>query len=114
MNYLPSGSYNNSSCITLDNLSSGYIRVYEQTPTSNSNINYVDYFVNYNYLSRSGTQSFGNWTTNVNCVDKTQFTDDFYYRIDFTNILIMFTIMVFFIIFIPFKIFTKLFKRGGI
>lgn len=112
MNYLP--SFENNNCITLDNLNNGYIRVYQRTPQTNSTISYTDYFVNYNYMSRTGSQTFGSYSANVNCVSHDQFTTDYYYRLDFPNILIMFIIMAIFIIYIPFKIWSKLFKRGAL
>lgn len=40
------------------------------------------------------------------------FTDNYYYRIDFPDILLMFLIMSIFIIYIPLKIFSKIFRKG--
>lgn len=112
MNYIPRFEQNN--CITLDNLNNGYIRVYDRTPTINSTVNYTDYFIHDNYLERTGTQQFGQYFNTPNCVSHNQFTTDFYYRIDFPNILIMLLIMSIFIIYIPLKIFSKLFKKGSL
>lgn len=112
MNYLP--EFNNNSCIVVDNLNNGYIRVYQRTPTYNSTVAYTDYFIHDNYIARTGQQTFGNINVNVNCVSHDQFTTDYYYRIDFPDILVMFLIMSIFIFYIPIKVFSKLFKRGAL
>lgn len=44
----------------------------------------------------------------------TSFTDNFYYRIDFASILLMFLIMSIFIIYLPLKVFSKIFRKGVI
>lgn len=52
-------------------------------------------------------------STNIsNYVDSSHFTDNYYYRVDFVNILLMFTIMSIFIIYIPIKIVSKIFRKG--
>lgn len=107
--YIP--SYSTNSCVTIDNINSGFIRVYDRYPTINSNVNYTDYFVNYNYMSRSGTQSFGNYNVNVNCISHDRLSTDFYYRNDFDSILIIFLIILIIGFGIPFKIITRFFKR---
>lgn len=112
MNYLP--SFDNNSCIVVDNLYSGYIRVYDGTPALNSTRNYTDYFIRDNYISRTGSTTWGNYSTLPTCVSHDQFTTDYYYRIDFPSILIMFFIMSIFIFYIPIKIWSKLFKRGSL
>lgn len=49
--------------------------------------------------------------TNDNLLDYTIFSSDFYYRNDFVNILIIFFILAFFIIWCPIKIVLRFFKR---
>lgn len=44
-------------------------------------------------------------------LDYTNFISDFYYRTDFANILIIFFILTFFIIWCPIKIILRFFKR---
>lgn len=107
--YLPSLNTNN--CVVVDNLNSGYIRVYETTPTANSTINYIDYFVDKDYITRVGSQSFGNYSYTVNCQPHDNFTTDFYYRTDFDRILTMFLILSIFGLYIPIKIILRLFRR---
>ncbi len=109
MTYLPKIEENN--CIIVDYLNNGYIRVYDRTPTANSTINYIDYFIDKDYIARTGTQSFGNYNYSVNCQSHENFTTDFYYRVDIDKILIIFLIMCIFIILIPLKVVSRFFRR---
>lgn len=109
MTYLP--KIEDDNCIIVDNLNSGYIRVYDTTPTANSNINYIDYFINSDYITRTGTQSFGNYSYTVNCQSHDNYTTDFYYRIDIDKILVIFLIMAIFIVLVPLKIVARFFRR---
>jgi len=89
------------------------IRAYEEMPTNNKNINYRDYYINASYIYKDGTQQFSTYTTLPVCLSSNEITTDFYYRNDLADILIIFTIICIFGIYIPLKIFSKLFKRGG-
>ncbi len=90
------------------------IRAYETIPRNNTNINYRDYYINSDYIYRDGTQSFSQYTTLPVCLSSNVVTDDFYYRLDFDKILLIFTIIVIFGILIPLKIFSRIFKRGAL
>jgi len=107
--YVP--SFESNSCVTIDYLNSGYIRVYERTPQINSTISYTDYFVNNHYFSRTGVQSFGNYYTSVNCVDNSRVTSNYYYRSDLDSILVCFLIILIIGFYFPFKIICRMFKR---
>ena len=107
--YVP--SYTETSCATIDYINSGYIRVYDTTPQPNTTINYTDYFVTNHYFSRTGSQSFGNYYTGVNCISNSRLTSDFYYRSDLDSILICFLIILIIGFLIPFKIVSRMFKR---
>lgn len=92
--------------------SSDVIRAYEQVPTSNTTINYRDYYINSNYIYKDGSQTFGNYYSNLPvCLDNTNITTSYYYRNDFDSILIIFLIMCIFCFYIPLKIFVRLFRR---
>lgn len=90
------------------------LRAYKQIPHTNSTIEYRDYYFNANYMYRDGSQSFSQYATLPVCLSSNEITTDFYYRNDLSDILIIFTILSLFGIFIPIKIFSKLFKRGGL
>lgn len=92
--------------------SEGVIRAYERIPTTNSTINYRDYYINSNYIYRDGQQTFNNYNTNLPvCLNNSVLTNEVYYRNDFDSILIIFLIMSIFIFYIPIKIFKRLFRR---
>lgn len=97
--YIPS-DYLDSPCIIQNN---GYMRAY----TNNSLTNYVDIYYDNNYALKEGYSYNG---YNGVCDTINTYTDDFYYRVDFDSILIGFSILSFFIIFLPLKLFSKLFN----
>ena len=72
------------------------IRVYEEVPVVNATIDYVDYFINSHYITRSGSTSFGQWSTiQYNCIDYNNFSTNAIYRNDFPSIMIMAFIFIF-------------------
>ena len=90
------------------------IRAYEEIPQNNTTITYRDYYYNSNYLYNDGEQSFSNYTTLPVCLSSEMVTDNFYYRNDFADILIIFIIMVggaWFLISKLIKTFFRGFKR---
>lgn len=89
------------------------IRGYDRRPQTNTTYNYRDYYINSNYIYKDGYGSWSQYATLPICLNSNIITNDFYYRNDFPDILIMFTIMSLFIIYIPLKIVSKLFKKGG-
>lgn len=69
-------------------------------------------FVNYNYIRSQEYSCTYNQPALLDYhIDYTNFTSDFYYRTDFSNILIIFFILTFFIIWCPIKIILRFFKR---
>lgn len=110
MVYVPDNT--NYKCFVIQ--SEQTIRAYKENPRNNANIDYRDYYFNANYLYRDGTQSFGQYTTLPVCLPSNEITTDFYYRNDLAQILTIFLIIVIFGILLPIKIFSKLFKRGGL
>lgn len=91
------------------------IRAYYTQPQVDSSSDYIDFYINNHYLEKSGTQSWGQWSNYLPvCLPSNSITNDFYYRNDFADILIIFTIMCLFGLYLPLKIFSKLFKKGGV
>lgn len=91
MIYVP--DLENYKCFVVQNNES--IRAYKQVPYNNSTIIYRDYYVNSHYMYKDGTQSFGNYGTNLPvCMPSNELTDAFYYRNDMDSILIIFIIIV--------------------
>lgn len=93
--------------------SEGVLRGYEETPKNNTTVNYRDFYINSNYIYKDSSQSFSSYTNLPVCLSSNVITTDVYYRNDFDSILIIFLIMSIFCFYIPLKIFSKLFKRGG-
>lgn len=110
MTYLPKIEPQN--CIVVDNLNQGYIRVYDRTPYANSTIRYTDYFIDKDYITRTGDQSFGNYSYSTNCQPHSEFTTDYWYRVDFPSIITTFVFLSLFIFCLPYRIFMRFFKRG--
>lgn len=92
--------------------SSDTIRAYDRAPRNNTDYNYRDYYINSSYIYRDGSGSWGSYSSLPICLDSDVITNDFYYRLDMPNILLMFLIINIFGIFIPIKIFSKIFKKG--
>lgn len=98
--YLPS-EYVNSPCKVINN---GYIRAY----TNSSLTDYVDIYLNQDYMLKQGTYSYG---YSGQCDTINTYTDNFYYRTDFPDILLMFSIFVLFGIYLPFRIIRRFYKK---
>lgn len=98
--YLPT-EYVNSSCKVINN---GYIRAF----TNSSLTNYVDIYINQDYMVKEGTYSYG---YSGECDSLNIYTDNFYYRTDFPDILFMFLVFVLFGIYLPFKIIRRFYKK---
>lgn len=94
--------------------SEGVIRGYDTYPRNNASYNYRDYYINSSYIYRDGNGSWSQYTTLPTCLSDSVITNDFYYRQDLPNILVMFLIINVFGIYLPIKIFSKLFRKGGL
>lgn len=102
MIYVPDTTY---SCYVVRN--EEVIRAYSKNPQHNITTSYRDYYFNSNYLYQDGEQTFNQYSTLPVCLSNDLITNDFYYRNDFPDILIMFFIITFFVIFVPYKIFSR-------
>lgn len=91
--------------------SEGVIRGYEEVPQINRTINYRDYYINSDYIYRDGIQSFSQYSTPPTCLASSVITNDYWYRVDLTNILINFTVIFIFGLYFPWRIFKSLFGR---
>lgn len=108
--YLPIDDINEFACYSV--LDKDTIRAYRTQPQIESSSEYVDFYINSHYLEKTGTQSWGQWSSNLPiCTSKDSFTNNYYYRNDFSSSLFIFTIFAIFGIMIPIKIFVRLFRR---
>lgn len=105
--YVP--NYTNNSCVHI--LDKDTIRVYEITPTNDSYIAYVDYYINSHYLSVENLQYFDTNDNIPTCENISNITNEFYYRNDLIDILCCFIIICIFAIYMPYKIISRAFGR---
>lgn len=91
--------------------SEGVIRGYNKIPTNNTNYNYRDYYIRSDYIYRDGTGTWGINTTLPVCLSSDTITNEYWYRIDITNVLINVFVIVFMCFFPAFKIFKSLWGR---
>lgn len=106
--YIPNDSTYNK-CYVVQN--EEVIRAYDRTPSNNVSYNYRDYYIKSDYIYKDGSGSWSQYTTLPTCLSSSVITNDFYYRQDITQILVIFSIFVIFTIYFPIKLFMRLF--GG-
>lgn len=106
--YVPEDNIYNK-CYVIQN--EEVIRGYEEIPQNNRTINYRDYYIKSDYIYRDGYQTFSQYTTLPICLSSDILTNDFWYRLDITNVLINVLIISIFGFYLPFKIFKSLFGR---
>lgn len=107
MIYVP--NVNDYQCIYIRDTNT--IRAYKQIPQNNFTVDYVDYYINSQYLYNYGEQTFSQYTTLPTCLDSSVLTNNIYYRNDFADICVVFCVLFFFIVIIPFKILFRFFRR---
>ena len=108
MIYMPNDNTYNK-CYVVQ--SEGVIRGYDTIPNYNTTYNYRDYYIKSNYIYRDGTGQWNQYSTLPICLDNNTITNNFYYRNDFSSICIIFMTIFFFVFFIPFKLFSRFFRR---
>lgn len=106
--YLPSSTIYNK-CYVVQN--ENVIRAYDTIPSNGANYNYRDYYINSNYIYKDGTGQWSQYTTLPICLNNDIISNDYYYRNDFPDILFIFLVFSIFIVYIPFKIFSRAFGR---
>lgn len=109
MIYVPNYKPNLYPCVVVQ--SNGVLRAYRQLPSNNRTVNYVDFYTTSDYMHKEGTQNFGSVSTLPACIVSTNLTDLVYYRVDFVNVLIMFSILAIFLFYLPSKLIMRLFIR---
>lgn len=106
--YVPSDTTYNK-CYVIQN--ENVIRGYDRTPQQNTNYNYRDYYYNSDYYYRDGNGTWSQYTTLPTCLSNDVITNDYWYRLDLTNILFIFCVLFLFIIYFPFRVFRRMFGR---
>lgn len=96
--YLPTEYVDN--CNVINN---GYIRSY----TNSQRTEWVDIYVNQDYMIRTG---YSNYSNNITCDTFNTYTDNYYYRVDFPQIFTLFFLMTLFIYYIVSQCIKTLFR----
>lgn len=89
-------------------INSDTIRAYK-TINLNDNNDYIDIYINSHYLASNGVESL---TIQPNCIDSQNLTNDWKYRNDLSDILIITFFGLLFFFGIPLLLLKKLFKRS--
>lgn len=108
MIYMPEDSTYNK-CYVVQ--SEGVIRGYDRTPTYNASYNYRDYYIDSNYIYRDGQGQWSQYSTLPICLSSDVITNDFYRRNDFDSICIIFMTMFFIVVYLPWVLFKRFFRR---
>ena len=106
MYYLPNINYR---CFVVQDMNT--IRAYEEVPRQNSTISYTDYYVNSHYMHKSGTQTFSQYTTLPTCLGNGEVTNNVYYRNDFSDIMIIFFLLLIICFYFPYRVISRSFGR---
>lgn len=109
--YLPIYNVNDFACYSIYDKDT--VRAYYTKPALDSSSNYVDFFINSHYLQKTGIQSWGQWNSSLpTCLSSDSITTDYYYRNDFPDILLIFIIFAIVGIYLPFKLISRIFRKG--
>ena len=109
--YLPIDNVNDFACYSIYDKDT--VRAYYTKPALDSSSNYVDFYINSHYLQKTGTQSWGQWNSSLpTCLSSDSITTDYYYRNDFPDILLIFIIFAIVGIYLPFKLISRIFRKG--
>lgn len=84
------------------------IRGYDRVPSNNTNYNYRDYYIHSDYIYKDGSGTWSQYSTLPVCLNNSDITNDYYYRVDLSHILFIFVIFVIFGLYIPIKLFLRL------
>ena len=106
--YLPENNIYNK-CYVVQN--EEVIRAYDRIPATNTSYSYRDYYIRSDYIFKDGNGTWSQYSTLPVCLPSDSITNSFYYRIDFTQVLINFFILSIFCFYFPFRIFKSLFGR---
>lgn len=109
MDYVYVPNYESGNCAYIYN--TDIIRVYDSQPRQNATISYRDYYIKSNYIYNVGSTSFGQYSTLPTCIVNSRITTDVYYRNDIADILIIFIILAFVCLWVPWKILLRIFRR---
>jgi hypothetical protein len=86
------------------------MRIYEELPTINSSVSYIDVALDNHYIARQGIEFFGVDATLPTCIPSEEITHAWSYRTDFADILLCISILGGFIAFVIYKLLRVVFR----
>lgn len=108
MIYVPESTTYNK-CYVVQN--EDIIRGYDRVPQNNTSYNYRDYYIHSDYIYKDGNGTWSQYTTLPTCIDSSNISNSFWYRIDLSSILIIFLVLFVFVVKYPYRLFIRLFGR---
>lgn len=90
--YLPVEDFSDYACYQV--YSSEIIRAYNNTPRLNFSSDYTNFYINSHYFTTTGTSTWNQYSTLPVCEDVNRFTNNYAYRNDFADILIIAVILI--------------------
>ena len=103
--YLPNTNYACFYMVDKDTL-----RAYDTMPRNNSSSTYTDYYINSHYLTRTGVQTWSNYSTLPECSQES-FTTNVFYRNDIDGIMVTFFILLIVCFWFPYRMISRAFGR---
>lgn len=110
--YVPLGNeIEKVKCISVNR---GFIRLYKEQPrpltyNQTKTIDYIDVYLD-SYLVDRGQERFSSYSTIPYCAPY-ELTNEYWYRLDIANIIILFMFLAYFIVFIPIRLFRRPLKK---
>lgn len=104
MMYVP--DLENYTCVSV--IDKDTVRAYTVYPVLDSTVSYRDYYVNSHYMYKDGSEYI---ESVPDCMGFNTVSDDIYYRNDLSDILVIFIIMFFIMVVLPYKLISRLFGR---
>lgn len=87
------------------------IRGYDRVPQNNTSYNYRDYYINSDYIYKDGSGTWSQYTSLPVCINNDNITNSFWYRLDLSNIMIIFFVLFVFVVKYPYRLFIRIFGR---
>ena len=107
--YVPYENINDYACYSIYDKDT--IRAYTTIPSYNTTSNYTDFFINSHYITKTGVQTWSNYSTLPTCTNVDHISNNVFYRNDIFDILGCTFIILLICFYFPYKIISRLFGR---
>lgn len=109
--YLPVDNVNDFACYSVRDKDT--IRAYYSKPAIDSSSDYIDFYVTSHYLEKTGSESWGQWSSYLpTCLPVESITNSIEYRFDYAESIVLFSLLVLILFWVPLKLtFLRFFRR---